>query len=140
MKNLSVFLPAVALMVALSGSAMADNGAINSATLNAMGLAGIELMSDDAAMEIRGLGYKRGSLAFGISYATTGGRRGPSAGTLDGYLAHGKYMAMGDHYSEAGMTRTKTTKLFVKGRLVEKKVRIRSMTVGAGGGASASSL
>ncbi len=140
MKNLSVFLPAVALMVALSGSAMADNGAINSATLNAMGLAGIELMSDDAAMEIRGLGYKRGSLAFGISYATTGGRRGPSAGTLDGYLAHGQFMAMGDHFSEAGTSKTKTDKLFVKGVLVKKTVWSMTRTVGAGGGASASSL
>ena len=140
MKKLSVIMPAVALMIALSGTAKADNGAINNATLKAMGLAGIEVMSDEAALEVRGHGYKPGSLAFGISYAKTGGRRGPSAGTLDGFLAKGRYMAMGEHLSEAGTTTTKVDKLFVKGQLVRKKVWTMTQTVGAGGSASASSL
>ena len=139
MKKLSVCMSAVALMIALSGSAKAENGAIDRATLNAMGLAGINLLSDDAAMEIRGLGYKPGSLAFGISYAKTGGKGG-SAGTLDGFLAKGRYMAMGEHLSEAGTSVTKTDKLFVKGQLVRKKVWSMTRTVGAGGSASSSSL
>ena len=137
MKKLSVFLPAVALLVALSGSAMADNGAISSAKLDAMGLSGIELMSDADAMQIRGQGF---SLAFGISYATISGRGGASAGSLDGYLAKGKYMAMGEHYSEAGTSVTKTNKLFLKGKLVKKTVWTMTRTVGAGGAASSSSL
>jgi hypothetical protein len=137
MKKLSVFLPAVALLIALSGSAMAENGAISSAKLNAMGLGGIELMSDADAMQIRGQGF---SLAFGISYARTGNQGGASAGSLDGYLAKGKFMAMGDHYSEAGTSMTETHKLFVKGKLVKKTVWSKTRTIGAGGGASSSSL
>lgn len=166
MKKLSVILPALALAVALSGSAMADNGAINSVTLNEMGLAGIELMSDEAAMAIRGQGYqpkmdkKPWSLAFGISYAhletnnqrnlppesnTNGGGGGGSlgsgsAGTLDGFLAHGKYMAMGEHLSEAWITKSKSHELWVKGYLAEKKVWTQSLGIAAGGKASASSL
>jgi hypothetical protein len=136
MKKLSIILPAVALMIALSGSAMADNGAISSAKLNAMGLGGIELMSDADAMQIRGQGF---SLAFGISYATISGR-GASAGTLDGYLAKGRFMAMGEHYSEAGTSMTETNKLFLKGKLVKKTVWTTTRTIGAGGAASSSSL
>ena len=116
MTKLFVTLPALALVVALSGSAVADNG-ISQATLQDMGLAGIELMSDADAMAIRGLGYDGGhhmpepptgdkpwTLAFGVSYAKVeDGRKAPgSAGTLDGFVAEGKYMATGEHFSEAG--------------------------------------
>jgi hypothetical protein len=65
---------------------------------------------------------------------------GASAGSLDGYLAKGKYMAMGEHYSEAGTSMTETNKLFVNGKHVEKTVWSRSRTIGAGGAASSSAL
>jgi len=145
MKTLSVTLPALALVVALSGSAMAENGAINSTTLNEMGLTGIELMSDEAAMEIRGQGFlksKSASLAFGLSLAFINYDNEINADglTIDAFLADGKYMAMGEHLSKAVITKTKTKELWVKGILAEVKVKIRSLSVAAGGMASASSL
>ncbi len=145
MKKLSVTLPTLALVVALSGSAMAENGAISTATLNEMGLAGIQLMSDDAAMEIRGQGFivdDSASLAFGLSFATVS-REGSSNGsalTIDAYLADGKYMAMGSHLSEAVISKSETHELWVKGVLAEKTVWTKSLSVAAGGFASASSL
>ncbi len=145
MKTLSVTLPALALVVALLGSAMAENGAINSATLNEMGLAGIELMSDEAAMEIRGQGFlvdDSASLAFGLSFALVDHENELNGEglTIDAFLADGKYMAMGEHLSKAVITKTKTEELWVKGILAEMKVKIRSLSVATGGMASASSL
>ncbi len=145
MKTLSVTLPALALVVALSGSAMAENGAISTATLNEMGLAGIELMSDEAAMEIRGQGFlteHSASLAFGLSLATVDHENSlnGSALTIDAYLADGKYMAMGSHFSEAKITKSNSESLWVKGVLAEKKVWSRTLRVAAGGMATASSL
>jgi len=149
MKKLSVYMSAVALMIALSGSAMAETSTINTATLKAMGLAGIELLSDSDALEIRGFGYtprpprhsKPWSMAYGNSHATTGGRKGgPSAGSRNGFKAVGKYMAMGDNYSEASTTTIKVDTKFVKGKPATKKVWRMTHTVGAGGSASASSL
>lgn len=144
---------ALALVVILSGSAVADNG-ISSKTLNEMGLAGIQVMSDEAAMEIRGMGYSGGhkskisskSVAFGVSYAKIeeeGGYKGPDAeaGTLDGFLAVGMYSAAGEHGSEAGITKTETKSVTVPGAagpLVETCTT--SIRVFAGGFAKASSL
>jgi hypothetical protein len=150
MTKLFVTLPALALVVALSGSAVADNG-ISQATLQDMGLAGIELMSDADAMEIRGLGYqppapsggdKPWTLAFGVSYATVGSDRhgNASAGTIDGFVAEGKYMAMGEHFSEAGITKVKSHELQVKGLPATLTIDIKSTRVFAGGFASGSSL
>ncbi len=150
MTKLFVTLPALALVVALSGSAVADNG-ISQATLQDMGLAGIELMSDADAMEIRGLGYqppepsngdKPWTLAFGVSYATVGSNHHgtASAGTIDGFVAEGKYKAMGEHGSEAGITKIESHALLVNGLPATLTIHIKSTTVFAGGFASGSSL
>jgi hypothetical protein len=150
MKKIIAILPALALVVALSGSAVADNG-ISEATLQDMGLAGIELMSDTDAMAIRGLGYqppqpstsdKPWTLAFGISYAKVdGGRHAPgSAGTIDGFVAEGKYMAAGEHFSEAGRTTIESHELQVKGLPATLEINTKSFRVFAGGFASGSSL
>ena len=154
MTKLLVTLPALALVVALSGSALAENGAVSEATLQAMGLAGMQLMSDDAALAIRGKGYmptmngsKPWSLAFGTSYANVGrvhlGEEsigGIGAGTIDGFVAEGKYMASGEHFSEAGKVRTKSVELQVKGLPATLKITTHSLRVYAGGRATASSL
>ena len=145
MKTLSITLPALALVIALSGSAMAENGAISTATLNEMGLASIELMSDEAAMEIRGQGFltdHSASLAFGLSFASVDHENDLNGGalTIDVYLADGKYMAMGSHLSEAAITKSRSESLWVKGVLAERKVWSQSLRVAAGGMASASSL
>ena len=149
--KLFVTLPALALIVALSGSAVADNG-ISQATLQDMGLAGIELMSDADAMAIRGMGFEFGdrvpnpplgdkpwSLAFGISYATV--ESGHSeAGTVDGFIAEGKFMAAGEHLSEAGFVKVGTHDLQVKGLPATLEIHTTSLRVYAGGFATASSL
>ncbi len=154
MTKLLVTLPALALVVALSGSALAENGTVSEATLQDMGLAGIQVMSDDAAMAVRGMGFhpmpptmngsKPWSLAFGGSYANVGqvglGQGGIGAGTLDGFIAEGKYMASGEHFSEAGRIRTKSFELKVKGKPAILKINTRSIRVYAGGRATASSL
>ncbi len=151
MTKLFVTLPALALIVALSGSAVADNG-ISQATLQDMGLAGIELMSDADAMAIRGMGFFGGdhipkpslgdkpwSLAFGISYATVeSGRAG--AGTVDGFIAEGKFMAAGEHLSEAGFVKVGEHELQVKGLPATLEIHTTSLRVYAGGFATASSL
>lgn len=166
MTKIIATLPALALMLAISGSAAADNGTVSASALAEMGLAGLEVMSDDAALAIRGKGYrpmeppkmpegeKPWSLAFGISYASVnghggnndgaverrGGYGGASAGTLDGFLAEGKYMASGEHFSEAGKTVTKSHELQVKGRPATLEIHTKSIRVYAGGWATASSL
>ncbi len=149
--KLFVTLPALALIVALSGSAFADNG-ISQATLQDMGLAGIELMSDADAMAIRGMGFDGGgyipkpptsdkpwSLAFGISYATVEKDRA-SAGTVDLFVAEGKFMAAGEHLSEAGFVKVRTHDLQVKGLPATLEIHTTSVRVYAGGFATASSL
>mgnify|MGYP007059505077 CR=1 FL=1 len=136
MTKLFVTLPALALVVALSSSAVADNG-INEATLADMGLAGIELMDDSEAMQVRGLGYN------GVSFAGVEGgdeHSGAKAGTLDGFIAEGKFMASGEHYSEAGLTKVESHELQVKGQPATLEIKTKSIKVFAGGFATASSL
>lgn len=143
MKKSVLCLPALALAVILSGAAMADEAVVSKTTLQAMGLGGMEVLSDDAAMAVRG----RGSLAFGISYAHTGniglqgvGIAGDGAGSLDGFRAQGMYMAMGDHQSEAVYTRSHTVELHVKGEPGTKTTRTWMTGYLSGGSASSSSL
>jgi hypothetical protein len=120
-----------------------------------MGLAGIELMSDADAMAIRGLGWDGGhdipepptgdkpwSLAFGISYAKVDGghHSEASAGTVDGFIAEGRFLAAGEHLSEAGFVKVETHDLQVKGLPATLEIHTTSLRVYAGGFATASSL
>jgi len=154
MTKLFVTLPALALVVALSGSAVADHG-ISPATLHDMGLAGIQVMSDADAMAIRGLGYDGGhhmpkpkadskpwTLAFGISYAKVddGHYTDGEAGTIDGFVAEGHYMAAGEHFSEAGRVTIESKELQVKGEPATLEIHTKSLRVFAGGFATGSSL
>lgn len=154
-------LPALALMVALSSNAIAENGSVNEQSLQAMGLGGIQIMSDEVAMTIRGKGFQGGgyhppaptgsekpwTIAFGVSYAHVGNVgfdgwevSGTGAGSVDGFVAEGKYMAAGEHFSEAGKSYTKTTELQVKGAPATLEIKTRSIRVFAGGFATSSSL
>lgn len=148
MKNVLFVLPALAVMC-LATSAQADSGAIDSATLSAMGLSGVQVVSDAEAMEVRGMGYSHGkkssAKAFGISYAylETGGGRyrsslgNGSAGTLDGFLAKGSHYAGGEHLSEAVISKETVETKSVGGI---KFKTTRKMTLGIGAGGSASSI
>jgi len=150
MKKFLVCLPALALVIALSSSAQAENGTVNSATLQAMGLGGMQVMSDSQAMNVRGMGWfnnKSASLAFGGSYANVGsiaiqgqGLQGLGAGSIDGYIADGRFMAEGSHLSEAGHSTTVETVLTVKGLPATTKIETTSIRFYAGGQASSSSL
>ena len=149
-------LPALALVVALSSSTLADNGVVSEATLAEMGLAGIQVMSDEAALTVRGMGYmpngdsgngnghhrhgkKPWSMAFGLSYAKID-KDGAEAGTHDGFRAIGKYRAAGEHFSEAGITKTKVHEFQLDGLPATKTTKTRSLYLYSAGFASSSSL
>ena len=158
MKNLLVLVPALALVVAVSAGAYADNGAINEATLQDMGLAGMSILSDQDSMEVRGMGSGPGmsklyklkrlvrrkkqlNVAFGLSYAHVELPRGATgkAGSIDGYLSVGKFHAEGAHYSEAGYSIKKTKALRISGKPARKRIRTTDVLVWAGGDATSTS-
>ena len=149
-------LPALALAVVLSGSALADNGVVSDATLSDMGLAGIQVMSDSEGLAVRGMGFdahlpelpdyvkpkgkkKPWSMAFGMSYAAIN-KDGAESATADGFYAKGHYMASGEHFSEAGITETKVHILEVKGSPATKETTTKSLRIFSGGFATSSSL
>ena len=152
MTKFLVTLPALALVAVLSSSAVADNS-ISEATLADMGLAGIEKISDSEAMAVRGMGYYGGghgyreyepsSLAFGVSYAGVKSDKhhtGAEAGTMDGFLAQGRYTAAGEHLSEAGFETTHTMTLDVPGVGSSTETTTKTLRVYAGGFSTSSSL
>jgi hypothetical protein len=162
MSKFFVAFPALALMVALSANALAENGSVSQQSLQAMGLSSIQVMSDEVAMTIRGKGFQGGgysppappagaekpwTIAFGVSYAHVGNVgfdgwevSGTGAGSVDGFIAEGKYMAQGEHYSQAGKTFTKSKELQVKGAPATLEITTKSIHVFAGGFATSSSL
>lgn len=105
MRILTVALVAVS-MLALAGVAQAEDGRPSQSTLTAMGLSGMQVMSDSQALEVRGMGYyqpynKKGvAIAYGKSYAHVSGK-GASAGSKDGFYAEGHHVAGGAHGSHA---------------------------------------
>jgi hypothetical protein len=95
---------AVALFVgALLGAAQAQaaGGQPSDATLAAMGLSELRVMSDSEGLNIRGLGYN-GASAYGQSFAVVSSH-GATAGSTNGYNAKGKYVAAGHNNSYAGV-------------------------------------
>ena len=112
MKRCLTVVLAASMLVAFVGVAQAGHGMPSQATLRAMGLSGMQVMSDREAMGVRGMGYyssnksnksnKSTAIAFGISYAKVGGHYDARAGTLDGFFAKGKHYASGKHGSIAG--------------------------------------
>ncbi|MCH8839585.1 MAG: hypothetical protein IH831_02695 [Planctomycetes bacterium] len=111
MKRSLIVVLVASMVVAFVGVAQAEHGMPSQATLRAMGLSGMQVMSDREAMGVRGMGYyssrkssrkKSTAIAFGISYAKVGGHYGASAGTIDGFFAKGKHFAAVKHGSKAG--------------------------------------
>ena len=107
MKRCLFVVLAASMLVAFVGVAQAEHGMPSQATLRAMGLSGMQVMSDREAMGVRGMGYyssreKPKAIAFGISYAKVSGHYGARAGTIDGFFAKGKHYAAGAHGSIAG--------------------------------------
>lgn len=141
--KMMMILPALAMMCLVS-SVQADNGAIDSATLSAMGLSNVQVMTDAEAQDVRGMGYsvrprRSLALAFGVSYATIGGGShggGGSAGTVDGFLAFGNHVAKGDHSSIASIETVKTETKTILGVPAYSITKTHKLTIGAGGSSS----
>lgn len=106
--------------------AWAEQGLPNEDTLKAMGLSGIEVMSDEDAMAVRGMGYRgmdryraqvkkySSASASGHSWAKIkidGHVVDADAGTRNRYDADGKYYASGVNYSKASKTITETRRV-----------------------------
>lgn len=88
-----------AVMAMMTSAALAD-GRPSDSKLRQMGLYGAPVVSDDAAMEVRGMGWSS-ARAWGFSLAGNAGEGG-IAGTVNGYRSHGKHLAGGSNLSYAG--------------------------------------
>jgi hypothetical protein len=129
-------------VLSLVSQARAAEGLPSSSALSAMGLSGMQIMSDAEGMSVRGMGYsgnphsvKPSSLAFGASYAKVGDH-GASAGSVNGYLATGPHAAGGSNLSFAGKVNVKA---HVYGPIDSLHVgaKVHATVVFAGGASSA---
>jgi len=93
------------LVILGSPAARAESGRPSRATLEAMGLGSLVVISDNAASAVRGHGYKGGSYVrvTGNSWATIEGPDGGSH-SENSYFAEGKHKAKGSNSSYAGVT------------------------------------
>jgi hypothetical protein len=96
-RHLALVLAAFAVATPL----FAAGGRPSSETLSAMGLSGLNVISDDAGLAVRGFGYN-GASAYGQSFAVVAGH-GAAAGSTNGYKANGKKKASGANLSFAGI-------------------------------------
>ncbi len=125
------------------GQAGAAEGVISATSLEAMGLSSSAVVSDTVAAEVRGMGYRGHSrlpisLAAGGSFAGVGHEKA-SAGSINGYLAAGKYSASGENFSEAGKTQTHTERVNIDG-VIKSVTTTKSIRVYAGGFSSSMSF
>lgn len=125
-----------ALMASAASTAAAHDGAIDNNTLAAMGLSGVQIVSDQEASSVRGNGF---AIAAGGSFAFVGSHHA-AAGSANGYLAAGHHFAGGVNGSVAGKTVTRTR--VVRGpRGPVRSVRTtHSVKVYAGGFSAAASF
>ncbi|MDH3717761.1 MAG: hypothetical protein OES79_06525 [Planctomycetota bacterium] len=140
MAKVSIFTAALCLFAC---QAFADQG-ISSTTLDEMGLAGMEILSDSDALAVRGKGWmphapkpelKKGKKPWvavgGISLAALSHEDG-KAGSINFYLAEGKYKAGGENFSQASKVIEKVKVLRV-GDYVETRRHTMTKTISAGG-------
>ncbi len=102
MKVFQLGLLVVALLVGApmgAAQALAASGRPSDATLAAMGLSDLRVMSDGEGLAVRGLGYN-GASAYGKSFAVVASH-GAIAGSTNSYKASGKYKASGHNLSFA---------------------------------------
>jgi hypothetical protein len=125
------------LLAAFPALALAEDGRPSQATLTAMGLSGLQVMSDDEAMAVRGKFAVAGGIS--IAYIPDGGIL-PPAGSVNFHLAAGKHYAAGANNSYAD-------RLKVNGHVVVAPVlgisgdaSIRYKRYSAGGSSWAASL
>ncbi|TWT30236.1 hypothetical protein KOR34_47940 [Posidoniimonas corsicana] len=134
----SLLLSACVAAISMVGQAHAADGVVPAATLEAMGLGGATVVSDATAAEVRGMGYLPISIAAGGSFAGVGANNA-AAGSVNGYLAAGRYAASGENFSEAGLTKTNTKVVNIGG--IKKSIKTtKSIRVYAGGYSSSMSF
>jgi hypothetical protein len=92
------------LTAAMMGAsqALAAGGLPSDATLAAMGLADLHVMSDHDGLAVRGFGYHGGASARGFGWAVVSTPYA-SAGSVNSYDASGKNKAGGQNSSYAGV-------------------------------------
>ena len=145
MKKLSVFVPALALAVMMSASALAENGAVSSTTLDAMGLSGMQVMSDEEAMAVRGRGFvsaygdSSSSIRLGLNFGPLGQLQADTS-TADGFYSDGRYLAGGSHQSESLFSGSLSESVEVSGVGTVTKTISLSIAIGSAGSASGYSL
>lgn len=102
----------VALVASCPALAWAEDGLPSQETLKAMGLSGMQVMSDTEALAIRG----QGAHAWGDSYSRIGTDE-TSSETNDNahYSAWGKYYAAGGSYAKSSKLVVNGTVVFVGG-------------------------
>ena len=117
-----------------------------------MGLADMVILSDAEALAVRGKGWhpdldldvdlgegeKPWVAVGGISLAALSHEDG-QAGSINFYLAEGKYSAGGSNLSEAGKTVTETLSVDIGG-VIKSETTIKSIHVFAGGASSSWAL
>ncbi|NIL96603.1 MAG: hypothetical protein GTO53_04200 [Planctomycetales bacterium] len=132
----------------LTASTFADEGLPSTSVLDDMGLSGMQILSDSDAVAIRGKGWmpdppdlhehngdKPWVTAGGLSLAMLD-HEGARGGSLNFYLAEGKYKAGGENISIATKTFEKRT-VHSYNDHVETKIRTYTKTISAGGSSSA---
>jgi hypothetical protein len=140
------------IVAALVCVASANAEGISNKTLGAMGLGGMKVMSDSAAMVVRGKGFdgcdgcgraETSARAVGNSFATIVLANCPDCVLIGGtahsenaYASAGQYYAAGTNYSEAGATFT-TIEAVDVGGVVTSLIKTTSAKVFAGGSSSA---
>jgi len=94
-------LAAALVAVGMISASQAAEGQPSGATLAAMGLSDLRVMSDSEGLAVRGLGWS-GSSAYGQSFAVVA-TKGAVAGSTNGYKSSGKKVAGGANLSFAAV-------------------------------------
>src|SRR5262249_53593451 len=88
----------VALVAATFNNSVLASELPSHATLQAMGLGDLQIMTDEEGLSVRGMG----ALAYGQSFAAVSGP-GAAASSVNGYLSQGSHSAAGKNLSFAGI-------------------------------------
>lgn len=106
---------ASAMVVSLATAAGAQQGLPSRATLEAMGLGGLEILSDGQALAVRGSGYKDSGNGGGSTWATAAGKSWASAASghksaasTNSYYVKANDYAFGKTFSHAGVSSKKS--------------------------------
>jgi hypothetical protein len=140
------------MVAALVCAASANAEGISNKTLGAMGLGGMKMMSDNAALAVRGKGFdgcdgcgrtESTTRAIGNSFATIVLANCPDCVLIGGtahsenaYVAAGQYYSAGTNFSEAGATFS-TIEAVDVGGVITSVISTTSARVFAGGSSSA---